>query len=56
MAEPEKPEKSRGNSKIYIIMVQNESIYAELDARLDVSEARVEWCDHCNQGHPAPLD
>ncbi len=56
MVEPEKPEKSRGNLKFYIIMVQNESIYAELDARLDVSEARAEWCDHCNEGHPAPLD
>lgn len=38
------------------IMAQNEAIFAELDARLDVSEAQAEWCDHCNEGHPAPLD
>ncbi len=37
-------------------MLQNESIYAELEARLDVRETRPEWCDHCNEGHPAPLD
>ena len=28
-------------------MAQNESLYAELDARLDASEAQAEWCDHC---------
>jgi len=39
-----------------IIMTQNENIYAELEIRLDASEAQAEWCDHCNQGHPAPLD
>lgn len=38
------------------IMAQNKAIFAELDARLDVSEAQAEWCDHCNEGHPAPLD
>lgn len=37
-------------------MAQNENLYLELEVRLDVSEAHAEWCDHCNQGHPAPLD
>lgn len=37
-------------------MAQNESLYNELDARLDITEANAEWCDHCSQGHPAPLD
>ncbi len=37
-------------------MMQNENLYAELDARLDVSEVNAEWCDRCNEGHPAPLD
>lgn len=37
-------------------MVQNEVLFAELDVRLDASEVQAEWCDHCNQGHPSPLD
>jgi hypothetical protein len=37
-------------------MGQNETLSAELEARLDASEAQAEWCDHCNQGHPNPLD
>lgn len=37
-------------------MSQDSSIYEELDVRLDVNEAQAEWCDHCNEGHPAPLD
>ena len=56
MVEPEKPEKSRDYFKFYINMVQNESIYAEIDAHLDESKAREEWCDHSNEGHTAPLD
>ena len=31
-------------------MVQNEVLLAELEVRLDASEAQAEWCD------PAPLD
>lgn len=37
-------------------MAQNESLYNELDGRVDITEASAEWCDHCGQGHPAPLD
>lgn len=37
-------------------MELNESLYNELDARLDVSEENAEWCDRCNEGHSAPLD
>ena len=44
------------NLKPIIIMAHNENLYNELDARLDITEANAEWCDHCSQGHPAPLD
>lgn len=37
-------------------MAQNEALYAEVEARLDASECQAEWCDRCNEGHPAPLD
>ncbi len=37
-------------------MAQNGAIFAELETRLDVSEAHAEWYDHCNEGYPAPLD
>lgn len=37
-------------------MTQNEVLFAELEVRLDASEVQAEWCDRCNQGHPAPLD
>jgi len=37
-------------------MALNEMLYEELNNRLDISEANAEWCDHCNEGHPAPLD
>ena len=37
-------------------MVQNEVLLAELEVRFDASEAQAGGCDHCNEGHPAPLD
>ena len=53
---PKRLKGSRRHPFILSAMTQNENLYNELDSRLDITEANAEWCDHCSQGHPAPLD
>lgn len=34
------------------IMLQENLIYDDVIARLDVSEEVADWCDRCSEGHP----